>query len=1748
MAMHPRLSKLLLTTTALSAFLGLVVLGAPPATSGPEGGTVVGGAATISGQGGAAVVVNQSSSHAIINWHTFNIGTGQSVTFNQPGSSSVALNRVTGGLGPSEILGTLTANGRVFVINRDGVLFGPGAVINTAGFLATTSDIKNSDFMAGRYIFNIPGRPDASIVNLGKITATSGGFAALVAPGVRNSGTITATLGTVTLGAANSFTLDLYGDRLITLAVNDQIASKVIDVATGLPLKSLITNDGKIRANGGRVELTAAAARHVVDSVINTSGVIKANSIGKHNGMIVLSAATGSSKGAGAPTQTIKVSGTLSAAGKKNGTTGGTILVTGEDIQFVNAVVDASGSAGGGKVLIGGDWAGGNPTSGLVNNQSAKLENFLIPTATTVSVDAGTTINASAKDSGNGGKVILWSDQLTTFAGTILARGGVQSGNGGFVETSGHQSLTVAGTVDLSAPQGRHGTWLLDPVNVTIDNVAAPGVVTVASIQSGLLTGDVVVTTGGAGSPGSNAGDITVASGVNLSWATNSTLTLSAYHNISFAFGAVISNTGAGNLVLRANNSGNPGTTAGDVAMFSGSVDFSGSTGTVSVYHNPIAGYAFPNYPYDYATLITTNPMVSNQVKTYALVNDATELAAIGASEATRSGQYALGRNFSAGDFEGFNPGSDTFTSGFVFDGNGGLGVNHTINGLTLASASSSPVGLFPVLGAGATVRNLNLTDVTIIGMAPNTVGTVAGISSGAITNVHVSNGIVHAGGQSDVIVGGLVGQLASGGTIAQSSTSTLNVIGSGTYNQIGGLVGFVQAGASITDSNSTGGLIKGGTTEGGVPTTFNIFAGGLVGRNGGTITNSFSSNAVSGASQNGSENFSSSIGGLVGFNDGVISGSNATGPVSGESLGAQYAVIVGGLVGLNNSPGLIENSWSSSTVTGIGQVELGGLVGGNFASISNSYATGSVTGTGDGSIGGLVGLNSDGAITNSHATGAVAGNVGNVTVGGLVGDSTGESSIINSFATGAVNISAMPMTAPDQTAGGLVGTNEGTITGSYATGSVTSTGGDVFIGGLVGGNTGSISNSYATGNVTAVNASFASAGGFAGYNGGSVFQSYATGNVTVSGETGIAGGFVGINTGYLNQVFSTGAVTGNATSNFLGSFVGVNADFNPEPIPANGLIVQAYATGAVTGNGANNVIGGFAAVNTGRLEETYAIGKLTGAGLKGGLVAANTGTPLGSILEDYNISLFGTGVAVNSYWDAQTTGVSVSAGGTTRSTQDFVGTLPGGFDPGVWGIVPNPSYPHFAWQPPITIPITDVVTDPLPPIVPSPQVQIVDNLVTTFQFANLNTSPPLNTQGGVRQPSFPPPPPQGFQGPPSFPRLFDIPPLSETRFITDEVVLQVRSNIAIADLENALRRFGLTLLASDRLGGTTDTIVLRFRITNGQSVRDIIRQLASVQIVALAQPNYFFLADQKSEPAPASRGDAGQQQGDAAQYILQKLRISDVHRIVRGTNVPIAVIDSEIDAAHPDLQGVIAERFSAVGAPEKPHAHGTGMAGAIASRQRLMGIAPSSRILAVHAFSTKAATAESTTFSILKGIDWSVSQGARVINMSFAGPKDPSLERALKTAYDKGVVLIAAAGNAGPKSPPLFPGADPNVIAVTATDADDKIFVGANRGKYVAVSAPGVDILVPAPDGSYQLTTGTSVAAAEVSGVVALLLERNPRLTPADIKRILTGSAKRLAPGDRDDNFGSGLVDPLRAVQSNDPRTVAPAPTLRQR
>jgi subtilisin family serine protease len=195
------------------------------------------------------------------------------------------------------------------------------------------------------------------------------------------------------------------------------------------------------------------------------------------------------------------------------------------------------------------------------------------------------------------------------------------------------------------------------------------------------------------------------------------------------------------------------------------------------------------------------------------------------------------------------------------------------------------------------------------------------------------------------------------------------------------------------------------------------------------------------------------------------------------------------------------------------------------------------------------------------------------------------------------------------------------------------------------------------------------------------------------------------------------------------------------------------------------------------------------------------------------------------------------------------------------------------------------------------------------------------------------------------------------------------------------------------------------------------------------------------------------------------------------------------------------------------------------------MGAAPAAKILAIRAFDPAGASAEATTLAVLKSIDYAARQHARVINMSFAGPSDRKLSRELAAARKTGMVLIAASGNLGPAAPPQYPAADPNVIAVSATDADDHIFAASNIGPHIAVAAPGVDILLPSPGNEYRIISGTSFAAAYVSGVVALMLQRSPALTPDAVRVILEKTAKDLGPLGKDSEYGAGLVDAYQAT-----------------
>jgi subtilisin family serine protease len=396
-------------------------------------------------------------------------------------------------------------------------------------------------------------------------------------------------------------------------------------------------------------------------------------------------------------------------------------------------------------------------------------------------------------------------------------------------------------------------------------------------------------------------------------------------------------------------------------------------------------------------------------------------------------------------------------------------------------------------------------------------------------------------------------------------------------------------------------------------------------------------------------------------------------------------------------------------------------------------------------------------------------------------------------------------------------------------------------------------------------------------------------------------------------------------------------------------------------------------------------------------------------------------------------------------------------------------------------------------------------------------------------------------QGTPDGSGFNGLPPAGETRFVGNEVLAVISGNPSPQAVDALVRRNRVTLLEQLNLG-ITNSAILRLRIPSGRSVPAAIRAIGA----RIAQPNYLYAlaqdASAQTAGAPSGAPAANPPSGDPGQYALAKLRLREAQGVARGDKVPVAILDSGIDAGHPDLAGAVSDQFDALGSGEPPHAHGTAVAGIVAAHGRLLGAAPSVNVLAVRAFGAAAQGADGTTLNILKGLDWASKQGARIINLSFTGPSDPLLARALAALNQKGTILIAAAGNAGPKSPPLYPAADPNVIAVSATDADDKLFAQSNRGAYIAVAAPGTDILMIAPGGAYQVSSGTSFAAAYVTGIAALMLERKPGLSPAAVKKALQDSAKDLGPKGRDDQFGAGLADAYQAVVAVDPSADASA------
>ncbi|MDM0074834.1 MBG domain-containing protein [Variovorax sp. J2P1-59] len=484
---------------------------ADAAQANPSGSTVVNGSASVDANGRTLTVTN--SPGAIINWQQFSIRPDEVTRFIQSGAASTVLNRVTG-TQSSSLLGQLLSNGRVFLINPNGVAIGAGAYIDTAGFVASSLPLSNEDFLAGRMRFGGAGGPAVgNVVNQGRIHTQAGGPVYLIAPNVENSGVITAPNGEILLAAGKSVEL-VSG------------AAPQLRVLLSAPEGGEAVNVGQLVAQAGSVGIFGALVRN--------GGLASANSASVNGRGNVVLKATGD--------VFVEPTGRVEAINTAG--TGGTVAVLGDRVGVLSgAGIDASGQTGGGSVLIGGDLRGGNAQ---------------VPNARSTVIASGASIRADATQQGQGGRVIAWSDDYTGFHGAISARGGAMGGDGGFVETSGKNNLQAFGTVDAGSPLGAAGQWLLDPRNVTIANATSGGAFSAANPSVFTPTADNAVVDAGTinaslnaatsvnittGTTGTQAGNITVAAPISKTAGGNATFRLLAANGIVFNPGTSVTST-----------------------------------------------------------------------------------------------------------------------------------------------------------------------------------------------------------------------------------------------------------------------------------------------------------------------------------------------------------------------------------------------------------------------------------------------------------------------------------------------------------------------------------------------------------------------------------------------------------------------------------------------------------------------------------------------------------------------------------------------------------------------------------------------------------------------------------------------------------------------------------------------------------------------------------------------------------------------------------------------------------------------------------------------------------------------------------------------------------------------------------------------------------------------------------------------------------------------------------------------------
>ncbi len=926
-----QLKALVFVTERRSSRLWLAVLTSvfalPPerlSFAAPQGGVVVSGQANISAQG-ATTNINQSSNQAIINWQLFSIAPNETVNFNQPGPTSVTLNRVIGNE-KSIISGALNANGQVFIVNSAGIVFTKGAQVNVGGLVASTLDISNNNFKAGKYQFS--GNSTASVINRGNIQANPGGYVALLGNTVSNEGTITATLGTVAMASGSQVTLNFGGNSLVDVTT---------DKGT---LNALVKNKGAIIADGGQVILTARAADALLSAQVNNTGVIQARTMA---GLMGGQPRTGSIKLL-ATGGKVKVAGRLDASAP-NGGNGGRIETSGAKVSVANNAVITTQAASGKKGL----WlidptdftiaaSGGDITGATLSNELGSTSVFIDSNAG----HAGTNGNVNVNDS------VSWSANTTL---TLNATNNINV----------NAPITATGaTAGLVMTAGNSPTSFI--------NIAAPITLSGSNANLAMTTSSTPQPL----DPPSSTFGVPIENYVFLN---SSTITLSGAHPTLTinGNGYQVINTLA-QLQAISPNEGAPASLfyALGSDINAGGVTFPGPV--IGALDGTLAGL---NHKISNLTINDTT--YSNNDALIGILGAKLDLSTGLPVETT--GLAAVVRdiglvNVNVSALSGVvnNTISGSITGGLVSISFGTIN-NAYVNGGSISGLTAG--GL-----AGENFGNINnsWTNVSVTGL--NDVGGLVGLNSydtntnlGGVVSNSYANGPVSATGGTDDF-GGWIGAYAVGGLVGYNNGNVFNSHATGSVSAtdatgVGGLVGvnnglYGPPGVTIgiiSNSYATGNVTQVLNNSQTINSTLFSGVGGLAGENnGGFISDSHASGNVTVAA-NTFVTVGSNVGGLVGNNQfgGVINNSSATGAVTGV-VGTTFNL--GGLVGSSDGFSTVTNSFASGQVS-VGSYpsassNTGGLIG--YADPGGTYSgnSWSISGTGQSTAGG-VGAGGDG-------------------------------------------------------------------------------------------------------------------------------------------------------------------------------------------------------------------------------------------------------------------------------------------------------------------------------------------------------------------------------------------------------------------------------------------------------------------------------------------------------------------------------------------------------------------------------------------------------------------------------------------------------------------------------------------------------------------------------------------------------------------------------------------------------------------